>query len=109
MAHAMLDELESLAGSEARIRAELAALRRDLNLAPEALEALGRSLVQRLVVVAQACLLRAQAPDAVAEAFLDSRLGANWGHVVGAIDARRFNVEAILERSFASGLTKACL
>jgi len=104
---ALFDELESLGGSESRIRAELIALRRDLNLAPDALEALGRSLVQRLVVVAQACLLRAHAPSAVADGFLVSRLDAGWGHVVGAIDARRFNAAAVLERSFASSHTEA--
>ena len=109
IAQALLDELEGLAGEEPRIRAALAVLRRDLNLAPDALEALGRSLVQRLVVLAQACLLRAQAPSAVAEGFLASRLDGNWGHVVGAIDARRFNAEAVLERSFASALMEACL
>ncbi|HYA60075.1 MAG TPA: acyl-CoA dehydrogenase family protein [Burkholderiaceae bacterium] len=104
----LLDELEGLGGAEPRIRAELVALRRDLALPADALEALGRSVVQRLVVVAQASLLRAQAPSAVAEGFLTSRLDGNWGHVVGAIDARRFNAAAVLERTFASSLTDAC-
>lgn len=106
-AQALLDELEGLGGAEPRICAELVALRRDLSMASEGLEALGRSLVQRLAVVAQACLLRAQAPSAVAEGFLVTRLDANWGHVVGAIDARRFNAAAVLERAFPTILMEA--
>ena len=100
-AHALLDELERLGGAEPRIREELRTLRRDLALAADTLEALGRSLVQRLVVVAQACLLRAHAPAQVAEGFIASRLDGSWGKVVGAIDVRSFNASAVLERSLA--------
>jgi putative acyl-CoA dehydrogenase len=102
-ARALLDELERYSGGERRIGAELQALRRDMDLPPEELEGLGRSFVQRLVVVAQAGLLCASAPGAVAEGFLASRLGGRWGQVVGAIDPRQIDLGALLERSFALG------
>ena len=67
---------------------------------PAELEALGRLLVQRLVLVAQACLLRQHAPAAVADAFIATRLGdAGAGRVVGAIDARGMDVGTILARA----------
>ena len=101
-AHALLEELQRLGGAEPRIGAELQGLRRDLELPTDVLETIGRTLVQRMVVLAQACLLRAQAPSEVAEAFLASRLEGRWGHVVGAIDPRRFSATAVLERAFSS-------
>jgi putative acyl-CoA dehydrogenase len=68
---------------------------------PEGLEALGRVLVQRLVLVAQACLLRRHAPAAVADGFIATRLGsAAAGRVVGAIDTRAMDVAAVLARAF---------
>ncbi|SPJ17086.1 putative acyl-CoA dehydrogenase AidB [Burkholderiales bacterium] len=106
-ARMLLDELGRLGGDEARIHAELQALRRDLDLPPDALEALGRSFVQRLVLVAQACLLRASAPAAVAEGFLATRLRGPWGQVVGAIDTRQLAVDALLQRSYALAVPNA--
>ncbi|SPE26538.1 putative acyl-CoA dehydrogenase AidB [Burkholderiales bacterium] len=106
-AHALLDELARLGGGERRIHAELQALRRDMDLPPEELEGLGRSFVQRLVVAAQACLLCASAPGAVAEGFLASRLGGPRGQVVGAIDTRQVDIGALLERAFADATAGA--
>jgi putative acyl-CoA dehydrogenase len=58
-------------------------------------------LVQRLVLVAQACLLRRHAPAAVADGFIATRLGsAAAGRVVGAIDTRAIDVAAVLARAF---------
>ena len=64
----------------------------------EQLEGVGRLWVQQLVLLAQACLLRQQAPAAVAEAFVATRLGPG-GRVVGALDAAQWPVEALLQRS----------
>ena len=72
-----------------------------LATAPEPLEALGRVLVQHLVLLAQACLLRQHAPAAVAQAFIATRLGESArGRVVGAIDTRALDVGAVLARAF---------
>ncbi|MDE2078725.1 MAG: DNA alkylation response protein, partial [Burkholderiales bacterium] len=67
---------------------------------PEHLEALGRRFTERLVLVAQACLLRRHAPTAVADAFVQTRLDPYWGRVVGSIDIRNVAVDALLERAY---------
>ena len=85
------------------MRGELLALRGELALSPVALEPLARSFVERLVVLAQACLLRADAPDLVAQGFLETRLRRRWGHVLGAIDGRQLDVNGLLERAYCTG------
>ncbi|MEF7613596.1 isovaleryl-CoA dehydrogenase [Aquincola sp. MAHUQ-54] len=97
---ALLSELQDLAGDEPRLRAEVEGLRALLATPPGALEALGRRLAERLVLLAQAVLLRQHAPTAVAEGFLATRLEARWGRVVGAVDARTLDVAALLTRAF---------
>lgn len=100
-AQALLEELAPAARGEPRIGAALGALQALMASPPEALEALGRVLVQRLVLVAQACLLRRHAPQAVADAFIATRLGgADAAHVAGAIDTRGLDVARILGRAF---------
>ncbi len=97
---ALLDELADAASGEQRLQAELQALRELLAAPPGELEALGRRFAERLVLTAQACLLRSHAPAVVADAFIASRLDARWGHVVGALDTRQIDVAALLERAF---------
>lgn len=100
-AHALLEELAPAMQGEPRIAAALRELQALLAEPPEALEALGRLLVQRLVLLAQACLLRRHAPAAVADAFVATRLApGNAGRVVGALDARALDTGAILARAF---------
>ncbi|MDA8523167.1 acyl-CoA dehydrogenase family protein [Acidovorax sp. NCPPB 4044] len=100
-AQALLDDLAAGAQGEPRIAAALRGLQALVQSPPEALEALGRVLVQRLVLAAQACLLRRHAPAAVADAFIATRLGdGGAGRVVGAIDTHSLDVGAILERAF---------
>ena len=72
-AHALLEELAGDAGGDARILGELQALREMLAQPPEQLEALGRTFTQRLVLVAQATLLRKFSPACVADAFIATR------------------------------------
>ena len=100
-ASALLQDFADAGADEPRILAALRPLQGLVALPPEQLEALGRVLVQRLVLVAQACLLRRHAPPAVADAFIATRLGdGGLGRVVGAIDARAMDVDAILQRAF---------
>ena len=102
-AQALLEELAPAARGEPRIAAALGALQALMASPPEALEALGRVLVQRLVLVAQACLLRRHAPQAVSDAFIATRLGgADAAHVAGAIDTRGLDVARILERALSA-------
>ncbi len=104
-ATALLDTWAADAAGAPRIAAELQALRGLLALPPGQLEALGRVLVQRLVLLAQACLLRRHAPACMADAFIATRLGSGGdtghsGRVVGAIDTRALDVDALLARVF---------
>ncbi|GKS83995.1 acyl-CoA dehydrogenase family protein [Acidovorax sp. SUPP1855] len=100
-ASALLQDFADAAAGEPRILDALRPLEGLLTLPPEQLEPLGRQLVQRLVLVAQACLLRRHAPQAVADAFIATRLqDGGAGRVVGAIDTRAMDAGAILERAF---------
>ncbi|MPN00345.1 hypothetical protein SDC9_147539 [bioreactor metagenome] len=60
--------------------------------------------MQRLVLLAQACLLRRHAPAPLADAFIATRLASplGLGGVMGAIDVRTLDVDAILERALPS-------
>ncbi|AWL30117.1 DNA alkylation response protein [Acinetobacter defluvii] len=62
---------------------------------------MARSLVSRLVILAQAILLKQHAPDAVAAAFIQTRYNEFHGRVVGMIDAKVLDVERILARALA--------
>lgn len=105
-AQALLDGWGEAAAGEPCLWAELQALRALLATAPMQLEGLGRLLVQRLVLLAQACLLRRHAPACVADGFIATRLGSGGGagasgRVVGAIDPRAVDVDALLDRALA--------
>jgi len=98
----LLDERAPNLGDEARLQVALAQLRALLSLPPAELEGLGRQLAARLVLLAQAALLRQHAPGFVAEAFVATRFSASnlWGAVSGLADVRGLQVEAILQRAF---------
>ncbi|OJA88466.1 isovaleryl-CoA dehydrogenase [Burkholderia ubonensis] len=100
-ATALFDELRELGGDEPRIRAALDALRVMLAAPPDTLEASGRLFAQRLVLAAQACLLRRDAPAAVADAFVATRLAEPaWGRIAGGFDPRGVDVAALLQRAY---------
>ena len=46
-----------------------------------------RRLAQEVALALQAALLCQSAPNAVADAFCDSRLAANWGQTFGTLGA----------------------
>ena len=100
VAQALLEELSRDAGDEPRLRTELQGLRQLMETAPEEREAQGRRLAERLVLVAQGCLLRRRAPTFVAEAFIATRFDPRWGRVVGALDVRAIDMGALLGRAF---------
>ncbi|UTH76425.1 acyl-CoA dehydrogenase family protein [Chromobacterium sp. IIBBL 290-4] len=94
------EELRAMAGDDGALRAALDELR-DLAALPAAeLEIQGRRLAQQLALTAQGCLLSAHAPQAVADGFIASRLAdGRWGGVVGALDARKLDIDALLRRA----------
>lgn len=100
-AAALLAELTELGAGEPRIRAALDVLHAMLATPADALEASARLFAQRLALVAQACLLTRDAPAAVADAFIATRLAApDWGRVAGGFDPRAMDVAALLERAY---------
>ena len=100
-AAALFDELADLGAGEPRIRAALDALRAMLAAPADTLEASGRVFAQRLALVAQACLLRRDAPAAVADAFVATRLAApDWGRIAGGFDPHATDVAALLQRAY---------
>ncbi|KVP24691.1 isovaleryl-CoA dehydrogenase [Burkholderia ubonensis] len=100
-AAALFDELRELGGDEPRIRAALDALRAMLGAPPDTLEASARLFAQRLVLAAQACLLRRDAPATVADAFVATRLAEPaWGRIAGGFDPRGVDVAALLQRAY---------
>lgn len=96
----LFQALEDMAGEQPHILAQLHALRAMLAQPPAQQQALARMLVQRLVLTAQACLLRHDAPPTVAQAFITSRLTQTGaGRVLGAIDTRHMDVDPLLQRA----------
>ncbi len=100
LAHALLQDLGEGLGDDSRLRELLQSLVAMLREPPDQLEALGRRFAERLVLLAQASLLRRQAPTAVADAFIQTRFDPHWGRVVGSLDTRALAVDAILQRAY---------
>jgi putative acyl-CoA dehydrogenase len=96
-AAALLDDLSCDASDDARLRIELDSLRRTLT-SNEPLEAVGRQLAERLVLLAQACLLRRYAPTVVADAFIATRLNLRWGRITGTFGTSGLEVTTLLAR-----------
>ena len=68
---------------------------------PQALQFMARTLVSRLVLLAQAVILNQHAPDFVAQAFIQSRYQTLHGQVVGMLDSAQVDVARLLERALA--------
>jgi putative acyl-CoA dehydrogenase len=80
----------------------VAALARDAGMTADKMEAPNenhaRSFVERLAILASAAALRASAPPAIAEAFLESRLTHRHSAIYGASDLGESIVELLLQR-----------
>lgn len=98
-AQALLDHLVDAAGEDHHLLAEIHALQALLHRPPEEQALLARLIAQKLVLVAQACLLRRHAPQEVADAFIATRIVHGHARVLGAIDARTLDIAALLERA----------
>lgn len=83
------------------LQQELQQLTQLFQQSPDALQFVARSLVSRLVILAQAILLQQYAPAYVAGAFIQSRYQAFHGRVVGMLELAHDDVEAILARALA--------
>ena len=99
VAQALLDDLANDARDDAVLRAELQALRSALGGMPESVEFEGRRIVQRLILLIQAGLMRRHSPAPLADAFVRSRFDAACGRIFGMLPADTPHA-AILERAW---------
>lgn len=83
------------------LKTELRQLLQLFQQTPEQLQFMARSLVSRLVILAQASLLQQYAPTFIADAFIQSRYQAFHGRVVGMLEIQPSDVDKILERVLA--------
>jgi len=98
----LLDELLAIGRGDPLLCRELQRLAAWLDTPPDQMEGQGRLLVSRLVLAAQAALLRERAPAFVADAFIATRLGADagWGPVAGALNPALVSADLLLSRAF---------
>jgi len=95
--------IHSFAGTiqdEPLLQQELQQLLQLFAQSPDQLQFMARTLVSRLVILAQAVLLKKYAPDFVANAFIQTRYTAFHGRVTGLIDPHLVDMQRILERAF---------
>lgn len=95
----LLQDLQDAAAGHAGLLSLMKALQHDLRAAPDVQEAQARRLAQRLVLAAQAALMRRQAPQEVAEAFVASRLDGEGGRVYGTMAAPTLQ-QRLLDRAW---------
>jgi len=97
----LFKDLASTAMQDETLKNELQSLFKLFQQSPEEVQFMGRSLVSRLVILAQAVLLKHYAPDYVADAFIETRYSEFHGRVVGMIAAKQVDVDRLLERALA--------
>jgi putative acyl-CoA dehydrogenase len=84
---AFANEVGEGAVLEPRLDRFAAKLRDDLQSDPTTLESRARALVERMALALQGSLLVRFGDEAVAEAFVTSRLEGDWGHAFGTLPA----------------------
>jgi putative acyl-CoA dehydrogenase len=101
---ALFDELGSAAGQDARLDAHVATLRRTLGAEGdlETIEYRARKVAEDISLALQGSLLVRHGHPAVAEAFLASRLGGQWGAAFGTLPTG-LDLAPILERAMVKG------
>lgn len=98
----LFQDLATTAMQDEQLKQELQNLFQLFQQTPEELQFMGRSLVSRLVILAQAVLLKRYAPDYVADGFIQSRYSPFHGRVVGMLALQQPDVERLLHRAFAA-------
>lgn len=98
----LFQDFASTATQDDVLQNELQSLFQLFHQSPDDLQFMGRSLVSRLVILAQAVLLKRHAPDFVANGFIQSRYRDFHGQVVGMLNPKDVDVERLLERVLAS-------
>lgn len=99
-AQALLDDLRERGADDPRVRGPLQALADDMRLPLEAQEGNARRFTARLVQLVQSVLMLQYAPATVSDAFIASRLDAQWGRVFGTLPPGS-DVDTVLRRAWA--------
>jgi putative acyl-CoA dehydrogenase len=98
---ALMDEIEAARGMDGRLDAAIDRTRAETEAAGaagvEEAQRRARRLVEGLALALQGSLVVRHSPPAVAEAFLASRLGRDWGQAFGTLPPG-LDFEAIIER-----------
>ena len=98
----LFQDLAATAMQDEQLKQELQNLFQLFQQTPDELQFMGRSLVSRLVILAQAVLLKRHAPNYVADGFIQSRYSPFHGRVVGMLEMKQPDVERLLHRAFAA-------
>lgn len=97
----LFQDLAATAMQDERLKQELQTLFKLFQQPADELQFMGRSLVSRLTILAQAVLLKRHAPEFIFNAFIQTRYSEFHGRVVGMMSAKQVDVERILERALA--------
>ncbi|MCV7169463.1 acyl-CoA dehydrogenase family protein [Mycobacterium manitobense] len=97
----LFDELARTAGHDPRLDRHVAALQRDLGDL-ESIQYRGRKVTEDIALALQGALLVRHGHPVVAEAFLASRLGGQWGGAFGTLPTG-LDLAPILERAMVKG------
>ena len=98
----LFQDLAATAMQDEHLKQELQNLFQLFQQTPEELQFMGRSLVSRLVILAQAVLLKRHAPNYVADGFIQSRYSPFHGRVVGMLEMKQPDVKRLLHRALAA-------
>lgn len=98
----LFQDLAATAMQDEHLKQELQNLFQLFQQTPEELQFMGRSLVSRLVILAQAVLLKRHAPNYVADGFIQSRYSPFHGRVVGMLEIKQPDVKRLLHRALAA-------
>ena len=97
----LFDELGTTAGQDARLDVHVATLRAELE-DTDAVEYRARKVAEDICLALQGSLLVGHGHPAVAEAFLATRMGGNWGGAFGTLPTG-LDLAPILERCLVKG------
>ncbi|WP_051288681.1 acyl-CoA dehydrogenase family protein [Mycobacterium sp. URHD0025] len=97
----LFDELAKTAGQDPRLDRHVAALQNDLQDL-ETIQYRGRKVAEDISLSLQGALLVRHGHPAVAEAFLASRLGGQWGQAFGTLPTG-LDLAPIVERALVKG------
>ena len=95
----LFKDLASTALDDETLKVELQNLFTLFQQVPDDLQFMGRILVSRLTLLAQAVLLKRYSPKYVAESFIQTRYSQFHGRVAGMIESKQVDVARLLERA----------